>query len=167
MKRILYTCSLCNQAQETDEWRFKRKKTTFCKNCVTKGTQKGIKRPQFSRENSGRWGGGEYISSDGYKMIKVEGEFHASGRQKYKREHVAIYEKFLGRELKTTQGYRGEQIHHIDGDKLNNSLDNLVLCKDITEHRNLHCQLEEIAYELVKKGKIIFDKKTNKYKLNE
>lgn len=167
MKRISYTCSICNQVQETDEWRFKRKKTSFCKNCVTIGTQKGIKRPQFSGENSGRWGGGEYISTDGYKMVKVEGEFLASGRQKYKREHVVIYEKFLGRELKTTKGYHGEQVHHIDGNKLNNSLDNLTLCSDITEHRNLHCQLEEIAYELVKKGIIIFDRKTNKYKLNE
>jgi len=167
MKRISYSCSICNQIQETDEWRFKRKKTTFCQKCVSTGTQKGVKRPQFSRENSSRWGGGEYISSDGYKMVKVEGEFHASGRQKYKREHVAIYEKFLGRELKTTQGYHGEQIHHIDGDKLNNRLDNLAFCSNITEHRNLHCQLEEIAYELVKKGIIIFDKEINKYKLNE
>ena len=167
MKRISYTCSICNQEQETTEWRFKRKKTTFCKKCVTVGTQKGIKKPQFSRENSGRWNGGEYISSDGYKMVKAEGEFHSSGRQKYKREHVVIYEKLLGRELKTTKGYHGEQVHHIDGDKLNNSLDNLALCKNITEHRNLHCQLEEIAYELVKKGIIIFDRETNKYKLNE
>ena len=167
MKRISYTCSICNQEQETTEWRFKRKKTTFCKKCVTVGTQKGIKKPQFSRENSGRWNGGEYISSDGYKMVKAEGEFHSSGRQKYKREHVVIYEKFLDRELKTTKGYHGEQVHHIDGDKLNNSLDNLALCKNITEHRNLHCQLEEIAYELVKKGIIIFDRETNKYKLNE
>jgi hypothetical protein len=167
MKRISYTCSICNQEQETTEWRFKRKKTTFCKKCVTVGTQKGIKKPQFSRENSGRWNGGEYISSDGYKMVKAEGEFHSSGRQKYKREHVVIYEKLLGRELKTTKGYHGEQVHHIDGDKLNNSLDNLALCKNITEHRNLHCQLEEIAYELVKKRIIIFDRETNTYKVNE
>lgn len=167
MKRITYTCSICNKVQETDAYKFKNKKTTFCKNCVTIGTQKGIKRPQFSGENSGRWGGGEYISSDGYRMVKAEGEFHASGRQKYKREHVVIYEKFLGRELKTTKGYHGEQIHHIDGNKLNNSLDNLTLCKDVTEHRNLHCQLEEIAYDLIKKGYIIFDKTNNTYKINE
>jgi len=30
-----------------------------------------------------------------------------------------------------------------------------------------HFILEEIAYELVKKGIIIFNKETNKYKLNE
>jgi hypothetical protein len=167
MKRITYLCAICYQPQVTTEWRFKRKKTPFCKNCVTIGTQKGIKKPQCSGENSGRWGGGEYISSDGYKMVKAEGQFHASGRQKYKREHVAIYEKHLGRELKTTQGYNGEQIHHIDGNKLNNDLDNLLLCANLAEHQLIHAQLEEIAYKLVREGKIIFDKETKKYKLNE
>lgn len=167
MSKVNYTCPICNQIQKIDKWRLKKKKTPFCKKCVTIGTQKGVKRPQFSRENSGRWGGGEYISSDGYKMVKIEGEFLPSGRQKYQREHILIYEKFLGRKLKTTRGYHGEQIHHIDGNKLNNSLENLVFCENITEHRNLHCQLGEIAYELVKIGIIIFDKKTNKYKLNE
>ncbi len=167
MKKISYTCPLCNKVQETDKYKFKIKKTPFCKNCVTIGTQKGIKKPQFSGKNSGRWSGGEYISTDGYKMVKAEGEFHASGRQKYKREHVLIYEKYLGRRLETTRGYNGEQIHHIDGDKLNNSIDNLLLCANLTEHQLVHAQLEEIAYKLVREGKIIFDKEEKKYKLNE
>lgn len=167
MKRINYICPICKEEKETTEWRFKRKKTLFCKNCVTIGTQKGLKRPQFSGENSGRWGGGEYISSDGYKMIKIEGEFIESGRQKYKKEHIVIYENFLGRELKTTKGNNGEQIHHIDGDKLNNSIDNLVICSNMSEHRNLHCQLEKISYDLIQKDIIIFDHQEKKYKINE
>ena len=100
-------------------------------------------------------------------MVKAEGEFHPSGRQKYKREHVLIYEKYLGRRLETTRGYNGEQIHHIDGDKLNNSIDNLFLCANLTEHQLVHAQLEEIAYKLVREGKIIFNKEEKKYKLNE
>lgn len=167
MKKISYTCPLCNKVQETDKYKFKIKKTPFCKKCVNIGTQKGIKKPQCSGKNSGRWGGGEYISSDGYKMVKAEGEFHPSGRQKYKREHVLIYEKYLGRRLETTRGYNGEQIHHIDGDKLNNSIDNLFLCANLTEHQLVHAQLEEIAYKLVREGKIIFNKEEKKYKLNE
>jgi hypothetical protein len=167
MKTIKYTCPICNKEQEIAKYSFLRKKTKFCQNCVSTGTQKGIKRPQFSRENSGRWFGGEYVSSDGYKMIKMEGEFHPSGRQKYKRESVLVYEKILGRELKTSRGYHGEQIHHIDGNKLNNSIDNLEFCSNITEHRNLHGQLEEVSYELIRRGVIIYDKTTKKYKINE
>jgi hypothetical protein len=167
MKKVTYQCPICQEEKETTEWRFKRKKTLFCKNCVTIGTQKGLKKPQFSRENSARWGGGEYISSDGYKMVKAEGEYHDSGRQKYKKEHILIYEKELGRELKTQKGNMGEQVHHIDGDKLNNNFSNLLLCSDTQEHRYVHCQLEEVSFELVRKGIIIFDKETNKYKINE
>ena len=61
----------------------------------------------------------------------------------------------------------GEQIHHIDGNKLNNKLENLEYCKDTRIHRNFHCQLEEIAYELVQKNIIVYNKKTKKYILNE
>lgn len=167
MKRINYLCPLCNKQQETTEWRFKRKKTIFCKNCVTIGTQKGIKKSHLSKERSSRWKGGKYISSDGYEMVKCENEFHPSGRQKYKKAHVLIMEEYLGRELKTQQGNMGEQVHHIDGDKLNNNLKNLVLCKDTREHRNLHVQLEKISLDLVGRGIIIFDHSTNTYKINE
>lgn len=167
MKMIKYKCPICEKIYEVDEWRFNRKKTKFCKNCVTIGTQKGIKRPQFSNENSARWGGGNYISSDGYKMVKCENEFHSSGRQRYKKEHIDIYEKYIGRELKTQRGNMGEQVHHIDGDKLNNDISNLELCSDTREHRNLHCQMEEVAFELVRKGIIVYDKNTKKYSINE
>lgn len=142
------------------------KKTAFCKNCVTIGTQKGIKKPFITGEKSGRWKGCEYISSDGYKMVKCDNQFHPSGRLKYKKEHILILENELGREIKTQQGNMGEQVHHVDGDKLNNNLENLVLCSDTREHRLIHCQLEEVSFELVRLGVISFDKETKQYKIN-
>lgn len=162
-----YQCPICEKIQEISLWRLERKKTLFCQVCVSTGTQTGIKKPEFSREKSARWNGGEYISSDGYKMIKAEGKYHDSGRQKYKKEHILIYEKELGRELKTQKGNMGEQIHHIDGNKLNNDMTNLILCSDTREHRNLHCQLEEVSLELVRKGIISFNKENKKYYINE
>lgn len=167
MKRIKYKCELCKLEQETTEWRFKRKKTLFCKNCVTTGTQSNRKRPEITGENSKRWKGGSYISTDGYKMVKCDGLFHPSGRAKYKKEHILIYEKFLGREMKTQQGMMGEQIHHIDGDKMNNSLENLLFCEDTRVHRLVHCQLEEVALEAVRLGLIKFDNNLKKYIINE
>ena len=60
----------------------------------------------------------------GYSFIKEKG--------KWKREHVVVMEQSLGRRL-----IKGEIVHHIDGDKLNNSIDNLILTNR-SEHQRLH-----------------------------
>lgn len=165
-KKDIFICKSCGEEKKVDYYSNKKRKTQFCLKCFSKKTQKNIKKPHMSGINSKRWNGGEYISTDGYKMIKCDGEFTKSGRQKYKKEHILIYEKYLGRILKTQYGYMGEQIHHIDGDKLNNNLDNLILCENTREHREMHCQLEKISFELFKKGIIKFDKNKKQYYIN-
>lgn len=163
IKKTNFTCEGCGITKQIDIYKNKNRKSNFCLDCYSIKVQKGIKRPQFSKENSGRWNGGEYISSDGYKMIKCEGEYHPSGRQKYKKEHVMVMEKSLGRELDTKQGGGGESVHHIDGNKLNNDISNLVLCNGSESHRRLHANLEKISYELIKRGIIGFDHNNNEY----
>lgn len=67
----------------------------------------------------------EYICSQGYKMI--------GKTNNRKAEHRIVMEKYLGRELNSN-----EIVHHIDGDKLNNDVSNLVLTtrsEHIEEHR--------------------------------
>ena len=55
-------------------------------------------------------------------------------------------------------------IHHIDGDKLNNVLDNLV---ELTKqaHREAHGSLEKIAYQLIQAKLIDYNRETNSYNL--
>lgn len=55
-----------------------------------------------------------WIRSDGYKMQMIEG--------KEVREHRYIMEQFLGRKL-----CRSEEVHHINGNKLDNNLSNLTV----------------------------------------
>lgn len=50
------------------------------------------------------------------------------------REHRLIMENLIGRKLKDN-----EVVHHIDGDGLNNNLDNLMLTT-ISNHRKLHME---------------------------
>ena len=56
----------------------------------------------------------EYICSQGYKMIGKSNSRKA--------EHRRVMEEYLGRELTSN-----EIVHHIDGNKLNNDISNLVL----------------------------------------
>lgn len=166
-KKTEFTCSSCKKTKLVDYYTDQRRKTTFCNKCLSKEIHSGKKRPELSGKNSPLWNGGEYISSDGYKMIKCEGESHPSGKPLYKREHILIYEEYTGKKIRTQRGYNGEQIHHIDGDKLNNNIDNLILCKNTKEHREIDHQLHRIALDLVKSGIIIFNKDNKEYILNE
>jgi len=53
-------------------------------------------------------------------------------------KHRLIVEKFIGRKLKP-----GEVIHHIDQDKQNNSIDNLMIFSSNAEHIKWHTKLKQ------------------------
>ena len=153
-KRIDFTCEECGITKNVDYYSWKRKKSNYCLKCHAKKTQTGVRKPR---------GDSSYISTDGYKMVKCHGDYDNSGRTRYRREHVLEMEKHVGRRLNTQQGRNGEQVHHIDGDKLNNHIDNLLLCKDTKHHKDVDCQLHDLAFELVQKGFISFNKDTEEY----
>ena len=65
-----------------------------------------------------QWKGGRTISSGGYQLVRV-----GAGRgARYVQEHRLLMEQSLGRPL-----LEFEQVHHINGDKLDNRLENLEL----------------------------------------
>ncbi|WP_243259146.1 HNH endonuclease signature motif containing protein [Clostridium sp. 'deep sea'] len=53
-------------------------------------------------------------------------------------EHRVVAEKKLGRKLR-----KGEVVHHIDGDKLNNSPDNLMVFSSQEEHAAWHSKHDD------------------------
>jgi transposase-like protein len=69
------------------------------------------------------------------------------------REYILIMEEKIGRHLK-----EDEIVHHIDGNQLNNNINNLYLCKNKSEHSKLHQELHRIALKLVQQNKIKFHK---------
>jgi len=71
------------------------------------------------------------ISDSGYKLIKVDDHPFADSKG-YVREHRLVMEEFLGRFLDV-----GECVHHMDENKLNNSIENLELML-IEDHVRLH-----------------------------
>lgn len=145
---------------------------TFCRKCSAKRTAKpriGIKwKKKLEHIKSGldhpNWKGGKYTTTDGYVMVNVkigtikeEGEV---GWHRYKREHFIVMEEHLGRKLE-----KGEVVHHINGIKTDNRIENLFLFKNDKEHRQLHIELMKVGYSLVQHGLIDFQ--NGEYKLNE
>ena len=85
-----------------------------------------------SGEENPSWKGGRTVASNGYVLIRIPGHVHADVRG-YVYEHRFIASEKLGRPLK-----KGEVVHHIDGNKTNNSPENLQIVKSIAEHSMNH-----------------------------
>lgn len=79
-------------------------------------------------------------------------------RHKFKGYHKLVMECFLGRELKSKEN--NEYVHHIDGNKFNNSINNLCLLTN-KEHQKAHKTLIDCIISLYKNKLVIF--KNDKY----
>lgn len=100
--------------------------------------------------NHHNWKGGKMIHR-GYLLIMKKGHKRAN-RNGYVRNSVLVMEKRLGRPIKNT-----EIIHHIDGNSLNDSPDNLYCYDSNGTHHKGHGTLEKCGYKLYKKGLIKFN----------
>lgn len=82
--------------------------------------------------------GSKTMSQHGYVVVRT-----GSGSKCRQYEHVLVAEKALGRKLKNLgAGHPDtEVVHHIDGDKTNNTPENLLICTH-AYHTALHHRLE-------------------------
>ncbi len=113
-------CEYCGKEFETTRNRFCSKK------CVSENRKKN-----GSAKKNGFW------FENGYKVLYLDGD-------KSIKEHIKIMQDFLGRALSSN-----EIVHHINGDKLDNRLENLQLMTR-GEHSSLHRKEEK------KSGKTLF-----------
>jgi len=98
-------------------------------------------------EDHPNWKGGVSIDKWGYRLL------YAPQRKKshpYTYEHVLVAEEKIGRRL-----HKNEHVHHLNGQKLDNRPENLLVCT-ASEHRILHRQLEELAIQMVLDGRIVY-----------
>lgn len=86
-----------------------------------------------SREKHYNWKGGVNWFK-GYKAIKVADPNHPGKdkNQGYVLEHRLVMEQHLGRYLLAT-----EVVHHINGDKTDNRIENLSLCNSKSDHNRV------------------------------
>jgi hypothetical protein len=98
---------------------------------------KGIKRPEFNREGNPAWKGGRVERGDGYIGI-LQHEHPSANNKGYVMEHRVVMEKHLGRYLRPE-----EVIHHINGNRTDNRIENLKLFSNRSEHlKHFHTQIE-------------------------
>src|SRR3990167_665119 len=120
----------------------KSSKGIFCnKSCQGKYYYKG--------DRNYFWKGGRQKTSQGY--IHIWNPYHPRAmKNKYVPEQVLVMEKYLGRFLVV-----GEVVHHINGIKTDNRIENLNLLSD-SEYRKLHGRIIKVVI----KGKKGFQKLT-------
>jgi hypothetical protein len=111
-----------------------------CSSCSKKGrkgpftghkhNKKSRIKMSFKGNKHYNWKGGIIFKGSGGKYLCVWMPTHPyCDKQGYVRLHRLIMERSLGRFLKPK-----EVIHHLDGNKLNNNLDNLKLFSNSHEH---------------------------------
>ena len=117
------------------------KKCEICERGLTTAQRRACSKSCAGKLNKDRK---RWRITNGYKEI-----YHPSHdrKNKYIREHVLVMSEFLGRTVKYP-----ENIHHIDGDKLNNNISNLVWFPNVSGHSRLHKQMERLVQEMYKDG---------------
>jgi len=81
------------------------------------------------------WKGGKMVTGEGYLCAYCP--FHPLASKNHLKEHRLVLEQKIGRPLN-----KDEFVHHIDGNKQNNNIDNLEIMTN-SEHLKLHWANEE------------------------
>jgi len=108
-------------------------------NCDSQTVSNHLKRYKIPRRKPNYKGGIKY--ANGYRLLRIPSHPRASNG--YVPEHILIMEKKLGRYLKY-YGFndsRNEVVHHIDGDKINQKLNNLLLTR-AGKHIGIHNKIK-------------------------
>ncbi len=113
------------------------------------------------------WKGGR-IYKRGYTLIMNKGHPRADSNG-YVLEHILVIEKYLGRYIKY-YGIRhkdNEIVHHLNGIRADNRIENLILTDNLLEHNKIHHSLIKCAYRKFEDNTIRFNYKKKEYYINE
>lgn len=108
---------------------------------------------QTKREGQRRPIGSRRLDANGYTLVKVR-----RGGGRWDKEHVLVMESHIGRKL-----FPGEAVHHINGVRTDNRIENLYLCSDNAEHMRAEFSAKSLIKSLIDDGIVGFDQSTGRY----
>ncbi len=86
-------------------------------------------------EKSNNWRGGAFVSPTGYKWVRIypnDPFYHMVNNRGYVLEHRLVKARHIGRPLLDE-----EVVHHINENKLDNRIENLMLLPNDSEHHKI------------------------------
>lgn len=145
------TCPQCREVFEVYPSRFKRMRKPHCSMLCYAKTQSarkmGKNNPNWGkrkfRENNPNWKGGTRLQGKGYTWV-LKHEHPAADAYGYVSRARFVMEEHIGRYLQ-----KGEIVHHIDEDKQNDNIGNLMLLKNLGEHVTLHNKKRGLSIKVV------------------
>jgi hypothetical protein len=151
-----FSCDNCGELfTRRQNGNFNKKVSSYCNKCP--GLSIARKKGAITRRNQAIAKRGQIKNTKSYPEIFVGDDYPYRPGELYIRQHIYVMEMHIKKRIP-----KGMVVHHIDGDKTNNILDNLILCS-IKDHNRCHAKIEQIVFELYKKGIVGFDKKTLEY----
>lgn len=170
-RKIEFLCTDCGNPYYVRPCDVKKRKTTLCRSCMLKRRNQTPKMRKISRKNGSRpkstetrkrlseaqrrhwtperkagrsgsgnpaWTGGRTLSSGGYIYKHCPGHPRATQKGNYVFEHIIMMENHLGRYL-----CENEVVHHINENRIDNRVENLLLCASISEHTLIHHEIRK------------------------
>ncbi len=134
--RTKVICPDCGRERYVDFRNVNRalKKGNFTGSCpVCNGQRIGRKNTKLRAKKNHRWKGGRNIGYGGYVLRTIQPDnpfFEMTDSTNRIREHRLVIAKHLDRSLLPT-----EHVHHIDGNRSNNRIGNLVLMTNMNHRR--------------------------------
>jgi len=143
------TCVVCGKESLKDSSNAKTYKNSVCsRDCHNKRLTKPDGNKIYKR-----------ATPDSHIMVKAAKHPNAN-QVGYVAEHRLLIEKQLGRLLD-----KKERVHHINCIKNDNSLDNLVVFSNHTDHFLAHGSLNKCVAKLIEKKLLAFNRQTKTYEV--